>query len=325
MRENDRKIVFVMSKHFEVIENALKKINYNVIKISSIEEAALKSRLINPDIIIKDIDFGIDKFFALLRKNYILNCIPLIAIADDSNSVNFSYFYEYVDDFLKVPIDTCALVEKIKRFVSLSEKALIANPLTRLPGNIAIQKELQRRIDLNEEFAAYYIDIDNFKVFNDCYGYERGDRVIRFTADVVWQALENSGGVSKNSFAGHIGGDDFFAITDRACIEEFCSFLVSKFDSNIVKFYNEEDRKRGFLLGRNRKGETRVYPLMSVSIAVAVNYNGNLFSHFAEVSERCAEIKKYVKKFKKSMYMVDRRNWVPKRQFLLPVEEQADI
>jgi len=322
----DNKTVIIFSKYSRYIADVLKNNGFDITVVDSDESILQKSKNCNVSAIIRDFDNNVHLFARRIKMDYFVSCIPLICVVSKNNKKEiFSFWRHGIDDYIFYPFSDEEILSRIIRLSNLNEKALNANPLTRLPGNITIQREIQKRIEKNMEFAAYYIDINSFKVFNDRYGYERGDRAIKFTAESIWNALKMAGYYYETDFAGHIGGDDFVVLTDRAKIDNFCTGFIDIFDSGIRKFYDKGDLLRGFIIGRNRKGETKFYPIMSVSIAVAVNYGGNLFCHFAQVSERCAELKVFIKKFKKSMYMVDRRNWVPKRQSLLRVAEQVDI
>jgi diguanylate cyclase (GGDEF)-like protein len=209
------------------------------------------------------------------------------------------------DDFLASPFDETELQTRADLCFARAGRELDANPLTRLPGNNTIIKEIERRLAVREPFAAAYIDIDNFKSYNDRYGFTRGDEALRMTARLVINAVQGSG--SANPFAGHIGGDDFVFIVQADHIDNVCRALIQNFDLIVRSLYDEEDRVRGFIDSVNRKGERERFPIMTLSVSVATNAYANL-THYGQVSSIVTEIKKKLKKETKSNYLVDRRS-----------------
>ena len=197
-----------------------------------------------------------------------------------------------------------AFVEMGKRLKRLEEMYLDASPLTRLPGNIAIENVLKKRLTLNTATAFCLIDIDNFKSYNDHYGYSKGNEAILTTAQVVEEVLEKYG--SGDDFFGHIGGDDFALITSPLRHPEICNAIIDKFDKTIPSLYNDVDRKRGQITEKNRKGEIQDYPIMTISIAVVTNQNRRFTNHL-EVGELAAELKEYAKTYQRSIYVTDQR------------------
>jgi diguanylate cyclase (GGDEF)-like protein len=179
-----------------------------------------------------------------------------------------------------------------------------ANPLTGLPGNISIAQELDRRLRAGEEIAVVYADLDNFKAYNDKYGFTRGDDVILYTRDCFLEATKalNTPGI----FNGHEGGDDFIAVLPYAIWEPYCKNVVSYFSHDITQFYNDTDAKNGYIDSVSRQGEKMRFPLMTISLAVVSNHLRPFSSHVELVSV-AAEMKKVVKKMEGSSYAIDRR------------------
>ncbi len=181
-----------------------------------------------------------------------------------------------------------------------------ANPLTKLPGNLMIEAECNRRLGLGEQVAVLYIDLDHFKAFNDKFGFEAGDRVITLTADIL-RSVCGENGPANVKFVGHIGGDDFIVITRPDNAEETCQLLCAEFDRRVIDLYPAEDRERGYIMALDRQGQLQTFPLCSISIAWVDNQRGQ-FVDFLEMSSLAAEVKKYAKGIPGSSYARDRRS-----------------
>ncbi len=198
-----------------------------------------------------------------------------------------------------------AFKEMAIRLKQMEETYLDANPLTRLPGGVAIEEVLKKRIREESPMAFCLVDLRNFKAFNDQYGYARGNEVILATAEILKKALQEHG--AEGDFLGHIGGDDFVLITTPDRYERTCEAIVSAFDREIVTFYDPEDRHQGCIRGKTRRGEDLAFPIMTISIAVVTNRHRKLKNHI-QVGEIAAEMKNFAKSFPKSIYVVDKRH-----------------
>lgn len=199
---------------------------------------------------------------------------------------------------------SAAFNEMATRLLQLEEIYMDSSPLTRLPGGIAIENAVKKRIESKEPFAFCMFDLDNFKPFNDRYGYSRGNAVIKNTAKIIQECSQEMG--LKSDFIGHIGGDDFALITSADRFEEICATIIKRFDEQIKDFYNTEDRDMGYILSVNRQGKKLTFPIMTISIS-AVNSEKSYVENFIQVSEIVAELKKYAKSFGKSNLVIDRR------------------
>lgn len=184
------------------------------------------------------------------------------------------------------------------------QRYLDASPLTRLPGNLAIEQVLKEKMDHGEKFALCYIDLDDFKAFNDKYGYAKGSDLIKMTGEVLYHAKDNH--AEKKDFVGHIGGDDFVLITSPDIAEPVCQAIINEFDRRIPEYYPAEDRTRGFIEGIDRYGVKRRFPIMSISVAVVSDVRRS-FSSPVEIAKVATEIKDYVKSLPGSNYLIDRR------------------
>lgn len=197
-----------------------------------------------------------------------------------------------------------AFVEMGKRLINLEEMYLDASPLTRLPGGVAIENMLKKRVKGRNPFAFCQLDIDNFKSFNDHYGYAQGNGMIQTTATIIEEITDKHG--TADDFVGHIGGDDFVLITTPDKYENICRRIIDAFDEQIPKLYSVSDRHRGYLAGENRQGEKINFPLATISIAVVTNQDRVIDNHI-EVGEIAAEIKELSKSIARSSMVTDHR------------------
>ncbi|ABZ84638.1 signal transduction protein, putative [Heliomicrobium modesticaldum Ice1] len=184
------------------------------------------------------------------------------------------------------------------------EYALAANPLTGLPGNPRIEQDILRRFEWNQAFTVIYIDLDNFKAFNDRYGFERGDQAIKLLAGIAGDVVRAKG--RTDDLLAHIGGDDFIILTGNP-YEAICEGIIAAFDREIVELYSAEDRERRCICSKDRQGNTCFFPIMSVSLAVVECWPGR-FDHPMELGEVAAEVKKEAKRQSGSVYIIDEKS-----------------
>lgn len=194
--------------------------------------------------------------------------------------------------------------EMAKRLKNLEEMYLDASPLTRLPGGIAIENVLKKRIAAGTILAFCLIDMDNFKMYNDHYGYAKGNKLIKNTAEIIEKGCDLS--KSPDNFIGHIGGDDFVVITSVELYPRICDYIIKTFDKMVVKYYDKMDLQKGYIEEKSRNGEKKKYPIMTLSIAIVTNQKKK-FKHYVQVGEIAAELKNYAKSIPGSLYIVDRR------------------
>ncbi len=197
-----------------------------------------------------------------------------------------------------------AFVDMGKRLRKLEEMYLDASPLTRLPGGIAIENVMKKRIESKQPLAFCVFDLDNFKAFNDRYGYAHGSEVLKETARIIEESVKTKG--NADDFVGHIGGDDFVVITQPSQMRAVCEETIARFDRRIPDFYDETDRKTGFIHGKTRQGVEMKFPIMTISIAIVTN-DRRVLSSPLEASEIAAELKDYAKTMPKSVFVIDKR------------------
>jgi diguanylate cyclase (GGDEF)-like protein len=208
------------------------------------------------------------------------------------------------NDYLVKPYSNEELLLRVKNVLDWGQKQKDANPLTGFSGNKAIEKELSLLLDRSQSFAFLYIDIDNFKAYNDYYGYQKGDQSILFLADIIKETVESLG--NKDDFIGHIGGDDFVVITSLEKADRVAKRIIDEFDKGSLVLMDEEDIRRGYLEIKDRLGRENRVPLMSLTVALVEN-GGESLKHFAQVSDIASELKKYGKKMRGSVLVRERR------------------
>lgn len=281
---------------------------FRVVKASAGTEALERIKSSTPDLLVLDYNLpdilGVD-ICKILRKDPLFFHIPILMLTGKGEVEDKVKGLESgADDYMVKPFNPQELVARIRMLIRRSGVNLDANPLTRLPGNVSINRELTENIDTNELFAVLYIDIDQFKALNDYYGFARGDDLIKETARIIINAVQQKGTV--NDFIGHIGGDDFVIITIPACAEEIAKAIISAFDKTSPKFFEEADRIKGYIETKNREGQIRKFTFPTISIGIVTNVS-RTFTHPAQISSLGAEIKSLAKKIPESKYLFDQR------------------
>lgn len=230
---------------------------------------------------------------------------PIIVVSsNDEKRHRLKILQESVEYYIRKPVNADYLYYTIKNLNRLLNINRRISPLTGLPGNVQIHAELKKRISNKEAFSVLYLDIDNFKAYNDVYGFLKGDEIIKFTADTIIRCVHSH--LPNGSFVGHIGGDDFVAILPIIHCEKVCESIIANFDSEVVKFFTEKDAENGYIEVANRKGIIEQFPLTSISIAVVEADKGR-FSNMLEIGEIGAQVKHLAKSIMGSSYSIDRR------------------
>ena len=240
-----------------------------------------------------------------IRKDEDNTITPVIVVSSNGDKEHrMKILKESIEYYIKKPVDEEYLyytVKNLNRLLSINRRI---SPLTGLPGNVQIHAELKKRISKKEEFSVLYLDLDNFKAYNDVYGFLKGDQIIEFTAQITVKVIHDS--MPENTFVGHIGGDDFVAIVPTANCEKLCQNIIAIFDHNVGKFFTDEDLEKGYIEVANRKGIIEQFPLTSISIGVVVAEPGR-FVNILEIGEVGAQVKHAAKSVMGSSYAVDRR------------------
>jgi diguanylate cyclase (GGDEF)-like protein len=247
-----------------------------------------------------------------IQKDNVISNIPLVFIL--SRNFNFKKILDCgyaMRDYIKEPLLKGELHYKVKISALFSRTQLDANPLTKLPGNSSIINEVKNKILSNINCSFAYIDIDNFKSYNDKYGFLSGDEIIMLTSRLIASTTydiskNHKRNIKRNVFIGHIGGDDFVIISHPNDIVEICSNIISNFDKIIPSFYDETDKSNGYIETHDRSNILRKIPLMSLSISIITNINKKV-SHYGEISEITSSLKYKAKSTPGSKIIIDKR------------------
>jgi diguanylate cyclase (GGDEF)-like protein len=257
-----------------------------------------------PDLMLIDLGSPNPQFHAILKQikqDSYFSVIPVIGLLSETGIEDFAWQDFPLDDFVSHPVQYPELFSRILLSLQRMQRIFDNNPLTKLPGNTSIQQAIAGA--LGKPMAVCYIDINNFKPYNDTYGFSRGDEVLRMVARIMSNTVRESPG---NGFVGHIGGDDFVFIVPFVQAEHICETILVNFNIIVSDLFIDEDKARGFYLAKDRKGEVQKVPLLGISIAVVPTDNP-LMQHAGKVVEVATELKKLAKKSNKSAYVIDRR------------------
>jgi len=230
---------------------------------------------------------------------------PIIVVSSNTERKHrLEVLEESVEYYIKKPVDTDYLYYTIKNLNRLLKINRRISALTGLPGNVQIHAELKKRIANKGEFSVLYLDLDNFKAYNDVYGFLKGDEIIEFTAQTILKCIHEL--FPEGSFVGHIGGDDFVAIIPTLEVDEICQSIIATYDKEVKKFFTDDDLEKGYIEVANRKGIIEQFALTSISIGVVIGETGR-FSNILQIGEVGAQVKHMAKSIMGSSYAIDRR------------------
>jgi len=213
------------------------------------------------------------------------------------------------DDYLGKPCDVRELCARVRGIIRRSKRDLGASPLTGLPGNSVLEQEVARRVRQPGRLAVIHFDLDNFKPYNDYYSYQRGDQVLRLTAQLLVEAARAGG--DRDTLVVHLGGDDFFVVTTPERADAIANRALQAFDALIPLHYDEADRRAGHITAPNRQGQAQRFPLMSLSACIATNEAEGV-DHPGQIARALAELKSVAKRAGRSSCVRDRRGKYPK-------------
>ena len=287
--------------------------NYEV-KIFSRADAALNDLEKDiPDLIISDFQSahinGIEICKAV-RKSFLFSLIPLIFLLEDSSHLEKAkLIYAGGDDCIQKSSLEEELLLRVKLNLFRISRQQDVNPVTRLPGQASLLKQLQKSIDAKAQAAVCHLDLYKFREFNQRYGFKKGDEVIRYTASLITASLRYYGGPAD--FLAHPSSDNFFFITSPSALEEIVHKIIIDFDAGIPLFYEAQDIKRGLILIKDRKGDILKIPILRVYIGIATNEHFP-FVEPAQIIQIASELKDFAQQsFEKSMFAKERRKGWP--------------
>ncbi len=292
------------------VEVNLRLEGFEVTTAADGREALAQCSDVVPDLVLLDIMMPeLDGFQVCqqLRADTRTKHIPIIMLTAKSLSADKVVgLTSGADDYIIKPFDPIELVARVKSALRRVREMRSVNPLTQLPGNVQVQEEVAKRAAGSVPFALMYIDLDNFKAFNDHYGFLRGDEVIKLLASCVDEAVKSTG----EGFIGHVGGDDFVALVDPARGEATAQAVIRLWDERARKLYDPGDLSRGYIEVADRRSQMHRYPIMTVSVGIASSAVKPIATHW-EASEIATEMKQFAKRDNSSSYALDRRSRTP--------------
>lgn len=308
----NNKYVLIVDDTTEIINLTLKLFNKDkgfIFVHCSSNTPTLKSGLQSiPDLIIinaDNIQNDVRGVCEYIRKNKENNITPIVITASTRDEeFKIDMMKNKVEYVISKPLNEKYFYYTIRNISSLISANRCISALTGLPGNVQIENELKRRISSRSQYAVLYMDLDNFKAYNDKYGFMNGDEVIKYTSDVIQEAVQKYG--TKGDFVGHVGGDDFVAILDFDNARKIGRYIIKKFDSQISQFYTEDDIKKGYIRVLNRRGKLEKYMIMTITVAMISN-RYKKYVNPLEIGEDGASVKKKAKAIEGSTFLEDKR------------------
>ena len=292
----------------DILRSILEPEGFEVIEASDGKAALDAVRTHHPDLLLLDYlmpHLTGPQVCQALKQDILLRHLPIIMLTGRGEVQDkVTGIDSGADDYLVKPFEPKELLARVRMVLRRTAQELEANPLTKLPGNVSIQKDIDARLAARKPVAVCYADLDRFKAFNDHYGFARGDQAIQQTARVLLEAVRARG--NPTDFVGHIGGDDFILVTTPDRADAVCQNVIERFDAAVPSLYDEADRTRGYLEHNDRAGNPTMAGLLTISIAVVTNEERPI-AHLGEIAAIGAELKAYAKRFAKSLYVKDQR------------------
>ena len=290
------------------VEVNLRSAGFDVAVATDGEEALRRADEIRPDLVLLDVMMprvdGFEVAQRLRRNTRTANTCIIMLTAKAQSSDKVLGLTAGADDYIIKPFDPIELLARVKTTLRRAKDMRNLSPLTGLPGNIRIQDEIQRKVEEGLQFAVLHCDLDNFKAFNDHYGFHKGDRVIQTTAKFLQEAIEEF--ARADGFVGHVGGDDFIMVVPPEVAEAAAKRVTDRFDAEVPNWYERDDYERGFIEVEDRQGNVQKFSPISLSIGVATTATRR-FSHYSEVIDVATEMKQFAKRQSGSSHAVDRR------------------
>ena len=290
-----------------LVSEILTDAGFNVVTAEDGQDALDKIYKENPDLLILDYEMPRKNGFEVVQDvrshtGYLQTPIIIFTAVTDKETKMQGLGLD-IDDYLTKPADADEVVARVKLLLKRNKQKMDSNPLTKLPGNPSIQARIEQEIKSGRKFAVLYCDLNNFKAFNDKYGFGEGDKVLLATANILVRSAQQD----PTSFVGNIGGDDFIIVCGLEHAEKMAQQIVAEVTEMAPTFYNEDDKNQGYMVSVNRRGETEKFNFLSIGIGIVHNSLKDLTS-FAQVSNIGSELKCLAKKHESSYYAIDRRS-----------------
>ena len=312
---DDRSMILVVDDDADIarfIEINLRLEGFDVVVARDGLEAMVEIERSRPDLVLLDVMMpridGVE-LCRQLRADTSTVSLPVIMLTAKSLSADKVVgLTAGADDYIIKPFDTLELVARVRSTLKRNHDLRGVSPLTGLPGNHRILEEIATRVAGTQPYAVCYVDLDNFKSFNDAYGFFRGDDVLTTLSASLLQAVRESG--APTPFLGHIGGDDFVVVCAPDQAEPIAERAIELFDCALPELYDPDDADRGCLEVRDRRGEPHRFPLITVSVGIASSTQ-RAFEDHREVVAVATEMKSVAKRSTGSTVAADRRTGAP--------------
>jgi PleD family two-component response regulator len=290
------------------VEVNLRSAGYDVTVANDGEEGLARAIALRPDLVLLDVMMpkldGFEVAQRLRRDPRTSSCSIIMLTAKALSSDKVLGLSSGADDYIIKPFDPVELLARVKGTLRRAREMRAISPLTGLPGNIRVQEEIRRRVSEDQPFALLYADLDHFKAYNDSYGFIRGDRAIQSLARLVTETVNEVAGPA--AFVGHVGGDDFVMLVEPGQAETLAQTLCDRFDQTVPLLYDGPDAERGCIEVRDRQGNLKNFPLLTISVGIATTLRRR-FNHYGEAVAVATEMKQFAKRDPSSSYSVDRR------------------
>lgn len=262
----------------------------------------------HPDFVITDLHMPVMdglEMIAQARRSSGGATVPIVVLTGDGEeNVLVDAFYCGADDFMKKPFSMSELRTRTAAIHVRQRLARDVNPLTKLPGNTALKREIRQRLHCGGDFAVAYFDLDHFKEFNDTQGFDRGDHVINLLGDLLCHYARTR--PPSTIFIGHVGGDDFVMVMPEEEVIEMANFVHRGFETATEGLYTAQELAKGSVRTFNRRGNEEDVPLLSVSIGVVTTSREGM-RDLRKISHVAAEVKKVAKSIAGNSLFIDRR------------------
>lgn len=307
---NGEKVLIVEDEQnlAELASIKLSNAGYRVLTAADGEEALAKVKASKPDLVLLDLTLPLKDGFEVcfeLRRSAETRDLPVVMLlpkGQDAEQVKAMGLR--IDDFLPKPFSPRDVLGKVNTLMARARYLQEANPLTGWPGKQAIQDQVGRCLQEGTGFDLLFLDLDSFRIYNQVYGYAKGNEVLRYVARVTRESLV--GLVEVDFYLGHAGGDDFLVLLPLKKGPEVAKEIITRFDAGIADLYSPEDRERGGIVAHNRQGLAKQWPILTISVAMVTN-EFRRFSDPLEVDEVGRELIRYAKSMPGSNYVWDRR------------------
>ncbi|WP_329109375.1 response regulator [Micromonospora sp. NBC_01699] len=310
--EERKDVILVVDDDVDIarfVEFNLRLHGFDVLKAGDGQEALDMIEEHRPDLAVVDLMMPrIDglELTRRLRADPMTSALPVIMLTAKGMTVDKVHgLTAGADDYLVKPFDTAELIARVSSTLRRNKEFREVSPLTGLPGNSRVRREITDRVRSGVDYAVGYVDIDRFKSVNDRYGFSRGDEFITALARSLHRAVVSVG--LPPAFLGHIGGDDFVIVCAPEQVRPITEKAVVDFEKTADELYDPSDAQRGFVELKDRRGNVKKAHLVTLSIGVSLSVPERRFTDPLEVIAAASEMKSLAKNQPGSYVAVDRR------------------